>query len=58
MILIACKRKKDWVEKSKNQKSLGVLKNIADFDHNSAENDYFDDEQTLKIQNAGPESIR
>ena len=34
---------KNWVEKSKTQKSLAVLRNIENFDHNSAENDDFDD---------------
>ena len=34
--------KKNWVEKSKTQKSLGVLKNTENFDHNLAENDDFD----------------
>jgi hypothetical protein len=48
----------NWVEKSKTQKSLGVIKNIEDFDHNSAENADFDDGTNLKIQNAAPESIR
>ena len=47
----------NWVEKSKTQKSLGV-KNIEDFNHNSAENADFDDGTNLKIQNAAPESIR
>ena len=42
----------------KTQKSLGVLRNIENFDHNSAENDGFDDGTNLKIQNAAPESIR
>ena len=55
---IACHRKKNWVEKSKTQKSLGVLRNIENFDHNSAENDDFDDGTSLKPRNAGPESVR
>ena len=45
---IACHGKKNWVEKSKTQKSLGVLRNIENFDHNSAENDDFDDGRIWK----------
>ena len=45
-------------EKSKTQKSLGVLRNIENFDHNSAENDDFDNGRNLKTQKADPESIR
>ena len=43
IMTIACHRKKNWVERSKTQKSLGVLKNKENFDHNSSENDDFDD---------------
>ena len=39
---IAGHRKKNLVEKSKTQKSLVVLRNIGNFDHNSSENDDFD----------------
>ena len=35
-------QEKNWVEKLKTQKFLGVLRNIENFDHNSAENDDFD----------------
>ena len=45
---IACHRKKNWVEKLKTQKSLGVLRNIENFDHNSAENYNFDDGRIWK----------
>ena len=45
---IACHRKKNWVQKSKTQKSLGVSKNIENFNHNSAENDYFYDGRIWK----------
>ena len=45
---IACHGKKNWVEKSKTQKSLGVLRNIDNFNHNSAENDDFDDGRIWK----------
>ena len=43
IMTIAYHRKKNWIEKQKTQKSLGVIKNIEDFDHNSAKNDDFDD---------------
>ena len=34
MMTIACHRKKNWVKKAKTQRSLGVSKNIENFDHN------------------------
>ena len=43
IMTIACHRKKNWFEKSKTQKSLGVFRNIENLDHNSAKNDDFDD---------------
>ena len=45
---IACHRRKNWVVKLKTQKSLGVLKNIENFDHK-----WFWKQTNLKIQNAG-----
>ena len=48
MMTIACLRKKNWVKKSKTQNSLGVLRNIENFNHNSAENDNFDEGQIWK----------
>ena len=44
------KTQKSWVEKSKTQKSIGVLKNIENFDHNLAENDDYDDGRILKTK--------